>query len=141
MTSAKTILIIDDEPDAIAYLKAILAQEDYVILTAPDGEQGLKTARDTPPHLILLDLMMPKTSGVKFLNEIRQDARLKETPIVVTSGARQATGVDMKQYLESQPFRERKGEVLGTKHEVTPDAFLEKPIEPAELLATVKKLI
>ena len=77
----------------------------YRVLTAADGEEGLRKARENPPDLILLDLMMPKKSGVKFLNEIRQDEQLKGTPIVVASGARQATGVDMRRYLEDQKLK------------------------------------
>jgi CheY-like chemotaxis protein len=140
MSSSKKILIIDDESDARAYLKAILEDEGYETLTASDGEEGLKLARETPPHLITLDLMMPNKSGVKFLNEIKSDAQLKDVPIVVASGARQVTGVDMKQYLQERPFQERKKEATGATHEAVPDAYLEKPVNPSELLALVKKL-
>ena len=140
MTTTKKILIIDDEPDARAYLKAILDEEGYETMTAADGEEGLKKVRESHPHLIILDLMMPK-SGIMFLNEIKNDEQLKEIPIVVASGARQVTGVDMKHYLEEQPFKERKKEVLGVDFDITPDAFLEKPVNPSELIATVKKLI
>lgn len=73
MSPTKKILIIDDEPDARAYLKAILEEDGYETMTASEGEEGLKKAQETPPHLILLDLMMPKKSGVKFLNEIKQE--------------------------------------------------------------------
>lgn len=141
MSTTKKILIIDDEPDARAYLKAILEENGYETMTASDGEEGLKKARETPPHLILLDLLMPKKSGVKFLNEIKQDKQLKEVPIVIESGARQVTGVDMKQYLKEQPFQERKKEVMGVDLDITPEAYLEKPIDPSELLSTVKKFI
>ena len=141
MSTTKKILIIDDEPDARAYLKAILDEEGYETMTASDGEEGLKRTQESHPHLILLDLMMPKKSGIKFLNEIKNDEQLREVPIVVASGARQVTGVDMKHYLEEQPFKERKRGVLGNEVEITPDAFLEKPVNPSELLATVKKFI
>ena len=66
---------------------------------------------------------------------------LKEVPIVVASGARQVTSVDMKHYLEEQPFKERKMAVMGVDLNITPEAFLENPINPSELLATVKKFI
>jgi two-component system phosphate regulon response regulator PhoB len=141
MSEKVRILVIDDEPDARAFLKAILDEEGYETITAADGEEGLNKVQENPPRLILLDLMMPKKSGVKFLNEIREDEQLKEVPIVVVSGARQVTGVDMKHYLEEQPFKERKKEVLGVDIDITPEAYLEKPIDPAELLATVKKFI
>ena len=140
MSTTKKILIIDDEADARAYLKAILDEEGYETMTAADGEEGLNKVRENHPDLILLDLMMPK-SGVMFLNEIKSDEQFKSVPIVVASGARQVTGVDMKHYLEEQPFKERKQEVLGVDFDITPDAFLEKPIEPSDLLATVKKFI
>jgi CheY-like chemotaxis protein len=141
MNTEKQILIIDDDPDAVTYLKAVLRGKQYAIMTAPDGEEGLTRAKENPPDLILLDLMMPKKSGLRFLNEIRQDERLKETPIVVVSGARQATGVDMRRYLDKQPFKEEKDRTLGTAHDIKPAAYLEKPVNPRELLATVKKLI
>lgn len=140
MSSSKRILIIDDEADARAYLKAILEDEGYEIFMAPDGEEGLKIARENPPHLITLDLMMPNKSGVKFLNEIKSDDQLKDVPIVVASGARQATGVDMKQFLEERPFQDRKQDVAGGGQPVKPDAFLEKPVNPSELLELVNKL-
>ena len=141
MTATKKILIIDDEPDARAYLQAILEENGYETTTAIDGGDGLKKAQEYPPHLSLLDLMMPHKSGVKFITELRQDERLKAIPIVVQSGARQATGVDMKQYLKDQPFRERKARVMGVDIDINPEAFLEKPIDPSELLATLKKFI
>jgi len=141
MSTTKKILIIDDEPDARAYLKAILEEGGYETMTASEGEEGLKKAQETPPHLITLDLMMPQKSGVKFLNEIKQDEQLKGVPIVVVSGARQVTGVDMKQFLEEQPFQERKEQVMGAGPDITPEHFLEKPVNPAELLAAVKKLV
>jgi CheY-like chemotaxis protein len=141
MSTKKKILIIDDEPDARAYLKAVLEENGYETMSAADGEEGLNKAQESPPHLILLDLMMPTKSGIKFLNEIKQDEHLKGVPIIIESGARQVTGVDMKRYLEEQPFKERKQEVLGADIDITPEAYLEKPINPAELLEAVKKFI
>ena len=139
-TSGK-ILIIDDEADAISYLEAILHDNGYETVSASDGTEGMKKVRESPPRLILLDLMMPGGSGVKFLNEIRTDEKLKGIPVIVQSGARQVTGVDMQQYLGKQPFRDRKKEALGVDVDIKPDAYLEKPINPSELLATIKKYI
>ena len=95
MTAAKKILIVDDDPDAIAYLQAILEDNGYETMTASDGEEGLKKVRENPPCMILLDLMMAKKSGTSFLNEIKQEEALSSIPIVVQSGARQATGVEL----------------------------------------------
>ena len=141
MSKNLRILVIDDEPDTRAYLKAVLEEDGYETITASDGEEGLNKVQENAPHLILLDLMMPKKSGIKFLNEIRNDEQLKEVPIIVVSGVRQVTGVDMKHYLEEQPFKDRKKEALGVDIDITPKAYLEKPIDPSELLATIKKFI
>jgi CheY-like chemotaxis protein len=84
---------------------------------------------------------MPNKSGVKFLNEIKQEEALKDVPIVVQSGARQATGVDMKNFLENQSLRARKAQATGVEVDATPDAFLEKPVDPADLLSTVERLV
>lgn len=135
------ILIIDDDPDAISYLEAILHDNGYETVSASDGAAGMEKARESNPRLILLDLMMPGESGVKFLNALRNDEKLKGIPVIVQSGARQATGVDMKDYLGKQPFRDRKKEALGVDVDVTPNAFLEKPVNPKELLAALKKLL
>jgi CheY-like chemotaxis protein len=139
MTTSGKILIIDDDPDAIAYLKAVLEDAGYETMEASDGEEGLTRARETPPRLILLDLMMPGKSGVKFLNEAKQDEQLKGIPVIVQSGATQVTGVDMQKYLKEQPFRQRKQEALGIDLDITPDDYLEKPVSPTDLLAAVKK--
>lgn len=139
MDDSGKILIIDDDPDAVSYLEAILTDNGYETLSASDGAEGLKKAMEVSPRLILLDLMMPGESGVKFLNAVRRDEKLKGTPVIVQSGARHVTGVDMKQYLEQQPFREKKKDALGVDVDITPDAFLEKPIKPSDLLAAVKK--
>jgi CheY-like chemotaxis protein len=139
MGTSGNILIIDDDPDAISYLEAILQDNGYETVSASDGAEGLRKARETHPRLILLDLMMPGESGIKFLNKIREDEKLKGIPVIVQSGARQVTGVDMQRYLEKSPFRERKKEALGVDVDIKPDAYLEKPIKPSDLLATVKK--
>ena len=140
MSTPKKILIIDDEPDARTFMQAILEEGNYETMTASNGEEGLTVVKTTPPDLITLDLLMPNKSGIKFLNEIKSEEHLKGIPIIVISGARQVTGVDMKQYLKDQPFKDRKKQVMG-EIDITPEAFLEKPVDPPELIATVKKFI
>jgi two-component system phosphate regulon response regulator PhoB len=141
MSTAKKILIIDDDPDALTYLSTVLQDHHYETITASDGDEGLKKLQEIVPDLILLDLMMPKKSGVKFLNEIKLNEALKHIPIIVESGASNVTGVDMKNYIENNPFRDRKDRILGTHIDTTPQAYIEKPIDPKELIDTVKKFI
>lgn len=141
MHSARTVLIIDDDPDIRTYVSEILQDHDYRTVTAGDGAEGLAKAREVPPALIVLDLMMPRKSGVRFLNEARQDPVLSGIPIVVLSGATRITGVDMKHYLQEQPFKDRKKNVPGVAPDTTPDAYLDKPVDPEILLGTVRKLL
>lgn len=141
MRIAKKILIVDDDPDICTFVSEVLQDNAFEALTAGDGAEGLAKARESRPDLIILDLMMPKKSGVRFLNEIKQDASLKKIPIIVVSGASKVTGVDMRYYLQEQPFKERKEKVQESIPDITPDAYLDKPVEPEMLIKTVRKLI
>lgn len=141
MSKAGKVLIVDDDPDILTYVSEILQDNAYETSTAADGAAGLARVREARPDLVILDLMMPKKSGIRFLNEIRQDAALRDVPVLVLSGATGVTGVDMRQYLRDQPFRERKEKALGSAPDIAPDAYLDKPVDPAVLLATVRKLV
>ncbi len=141
MSDAGKVLIVDDDPDILTYVSEILQDNAYETSTAGDGAAGLARVREARPDLVILDLMMPKKSGIKFLNEIRQDAAFRDVPILVLSGATGVTGVDMRQYLEDQPFRDRKEKALGVSPDIAPDAYLDKPVDPSILLETVAKLI
>jgi CheY-like chemotaxis protein len=141
MHSSRTILVVDDDPDICTYLSEILRDNDFEAVTAADGTEGLAKAREVRPDLVILDLMMPNKSGLRFLNEVKLDPSLSGIPIVVLSGATRITGVDMKRYLREQPFKERKKEELGGATDIAPEAYLDKPVDPGILIGTVKSLI
>lgn len=141
MGGARKILVIDDDPDILTYVSEVLNDHGYECATASDGAAGLEKARAERPDLILLDLMMPKKSGVRFLNEIRRDDALKGIPVIVVSGATKATGVDMKHFLQEQPFKDRKEKALGVAVDTTPDAYLDKPVDPSILVGTIEKFL
>jgi len=85
-TEKQKILIIDDDRVLSKVLKdGILAKrgDKYDVVTAVDGEEGLKVAQEVFPALILLDMVMPKMGGIEFLEELRKDARFAETPIII----------------------------------------------------------
>lgn len=140
-TAPRKILVIDDDPDILTYLSEILHDNGYDSVTAADGIDGLARARASRPDLVLLDLMMPRKSGIRFLNEARRDDALKTIPIVIVSGATRATGVDMRHFLRERPFGDRKEKVMGPGADAVPDAYLDKPVDPAVLIDTVRKLI
>ena len=70
MSEQKTILVVDDEADLVAMMKSILEGKGFRVLTACNGEEGLKQLEQTSPHLIVLDMNMPKVSGIDFYQQI-----------------------------------------------------------------------
>lgn len=137
----KKILIIDDEPDARIYYTTILKDQDITFVEAEDGEEGLKRLKEESPDLVLLDLMMPKKGGLRVFNEMKEEPDYQNIPIIIISGATEKTGVDMKHYVYERPFHERKVEVTGKQIETRPAEYLEKPVDPKDLIRTVKKVL
>lgn len=121
----KTILIIDDEPDTRTYFSTLLEDNGYNTITADNGEEGLAKVRGTRPDLITLDVTMPEMSGVKFYRKMREDAGLKDVPIIIITGVSE----DFQTFISSR------------KQVPPPDGYLAKPIDQNELLNLVKKLI
>lgn len=129
----KKILVLDDEPDVVTYLVSLFEDNDYAVVSAMDGKEGLEKARAERPDLITLDISMPEKSGIRFYRELRADSDLGAIPVVIVTGVSSThdggTGEDFKRFLEKQ------------KHVPPPDGFIMKPIEKEELLDTVKKLL
>jgi DNA-binding response OmpR family regulator len=79
----KNILFIEDERALHKSLKEILEIENIELLSAFDGEEGLKKAQETKPDLILLDLVLPKLHGFDVLKKIKEDEELREIPLII----------------------------------------------------------
>jgi CheY-like chemotaxis protein len=86
------IAVIDDDPDFVVLLKTILKSRGYDVLTAPDGEDGLRLIHSASPDLVLLDLMMPKVSGLEVVRRMREDPEIRDIPVIVISGIGEKTG-------------------------------------------------
>lgn len=80
------ILAVDDESDVLLIVKTALQAEGYEVLTAVDGPDGLKTAREEKPDLILLDVMMPGMDGFEVLKRLREDKETLNIPIIMLTG-------------------------------------------------------
>lgn len=80
-----TILIADDEPEVVDLVRIVLEAAGYTVIAAADGEQALAQARAHKPDLILLDIRMPKMSGLTVLNYFRQDPALTAIPVIMLS--------------------------------------------------------
>ena len=77
------VLLIDDSKVMRAACESALGRAGFSIITAADGEQGLKLLRESKPDLVLLDMMLPKISGVELLQAIKQDPALAPIPVIV----------------------------------------------------------
>ncbi len=122
MDGQKKILIIDDEEDIQKLLKIRLEQESFIVITASDGEKGVKLAELEMPDLILLDIMMPKVDGYSCLKEIRRIQKTKNMPVLMMSGKEEEKVRDLF------AFQKISG-------------YLEKPFELDNLVAKIKEIL
>jgi two-component system alkaline phosphatase synthesis response regulator PhoP len=117
-----TILLVDDEPDILEFVGYNLRKEGYKVLTANNGEEGLKIARKEEPQLILLDVMMPGMDGIETCDQIRKSPKLADTLIAFLT----ARGEDYSQ-------------VAG--FDAGADDYVTKPIKPKVLISRIKALL
>jgi len=125
------VLIIDDELDMRTYLSTLMETSGYRPLVAGDGKEGLRLAREKRPHLIIMDIMMPKEGGIQMYRELRSDAQLKDIPVIVVSA------IAKKTFFHSQNLL---GSYMGMPLP-EPEAYIEKPPEPEELYAMTRKIL
>lgn len=126
MSEAKTVLIIDDDADFVRALGHLLESAGYVVAAAANGRDGLAQAKTVRPDLILLDVMMQdRTEGFFTLEQIRDVAALRATPVIVISSI----------YSDHPVFS-----VRPEAGWLPADLFLPKPVDPARLIAESARL-
>ncbi len=127
----KKILIVDDEPNVVAYLETLLQDNGYATVTATNGEEGLEKVKSERPDLISLDITMPKKSGVGLYRTLREDDDLKTIPVVIVTAVTGYAG-------DPEEFRK----FISTRKSVPPpDGFLAKPVKKEELLELFGKIL
>ncbi len=145
MTNTR-VLIIDDEKENVRYLTTILEENGFKdIHSAYDGEEGLDKVKEVGPGLILLDLRMPKKSGIFVFNELKKSLEYRDIPIIILTGE----GGFLKHLSELRVFHEdtesqgdeSTEEVLSRFIDSRPDGFLEKPVEPEALMAIIHNIL
>lgn len=119
---ARVMLVEDDIFLSGMYVKK-LELEDFEVLLASDGKQGLKMIQDQPPDLILLDIMLPKMSGFDLLKEIKKEKKTKDIPVILL------TNLGQKKHVE-------KGFALGAK-----DYLIKAHFMPSEVIDKVKNIL
>ena len=127
----KKILIVDDDPDIITYTTTVLEENNYKPIIAKNGEEGMNLIREEKPDLIILDVLMPKQSGIKIYRELKSTDSYKNIPVIIQSGIAKRT------FLRSQEALTE----FGGENVPEPEIYLEKPVEPDELIDSIKKLI
>ena len=85
------VLVVDDEPDAVELLQEFLTAKGYEVIAASDGEEALRKVKEDRPHLILLDIRMPKMNGIEVLRRVREIDR-EVGVIMVTAVNEEETG-------------------------------------------------
>ncbi len=83
---AKQVLVVDDDKNTVKYLSAVLSEHGYDPLAAYDGNEGLQKIKQANPDLIVLDVMMPKTSGFVLFKQLKKDERYEDIPILMLTG-------------------------------------------------------
>ncbi|MBW2565381.1 MAG: response regulator [Deltaproteobacteria bacterium] len=127
----KTILAVDDELQTRDFVSTVLEENGYTPVLAENGEEAMEIIRQNKPDLVILDIMMPKQSGIKMYRELKRTESFKDIPVIVCSGLPRRT------YLRAQAaLTETSGESV--PH---PDAYLEKPVTPERLEDTIKKVL
>jgi DNA-binding response OmpR family regulator len=91
----KKILIVDDEKNLAIVFRQILESHGYETHIALDGKQGVESAKDLKPDVIVLDIKMPKKDGISVLKELRSIPQFVETPIIVLSAKGQLHEINM----------------------------------------------
>lgn len=119
---AEKILIVDDDPDTIEFLKLLLERQGYQTVAALNGMQALSVAHSEKPDLVILDVMMPDLDGFEVARSLRRHPDTALTPILMFTAKTQV-----------------EDKVAG--YEAGVDIYLTKPVHPVELQANIKALV
>jgi twitching motility two-component system response regulator PilH len=121
----KTILVVEDEADEVAYLTALFSDNGFAVISAGNGQEGLEKARTQHPDLITLDISMPAESGVRLYRDLQSDTATADIPVIMITGVSH----DFKQFIE-------------TRRQVRPPAgYFDKPPDRERLLAKIKAIL
>ncbi|MFZ0928065.1 MAG: response regulator, partial [Syntrophobacteraceae bacterium] len=81
----KRILVVDDEQDVRVFMTTLLETSGFKPMAATNGQEGLEMARRQKPALIIMDIMMPKESGIFMYREVKKDPQLSGIPVIMVS--------------------------------------------------------
>jgi DNA-binding response OmpR family regulator len=119
---ASRILIADDEPNILVSLEYLLKREGFEVSVAHDGQEALDALRRVRPHLVLLDVMMPRRTGFEVCQELRADDALRDIRVLMLTAKGRDTDI-------------ARGMAMGA------DAYMTKPFSTRELVQKVRELL
>ena len=117
-----TVLVVDDDPVIQRLLQVNFEMEDYTVITAGDGVEGLERARKEKPDIVLLDIMMPKMNGLEVCAALKGDPKTNGIPVILLSAKAQSADLQA-------------GSDTGA------DDYVTKPFDPLELLEKVAEML
>ena len=122
---AKTVLVVDDEPDAREFLTTVLEDNGYATVSAKDGAEAISILEAGAPDLVTLDITMPEKSGVAVYRRLKEDEQLKSIPVIIVTGV---SG-------EFEKF-------ISTRRQVPPpEGYISKPVDHDRFLKMVSDLV
>jgi CheY-like chemotaxis protein len=125
----KKILLIDDDEDLIRSLQVTLESNDYDVITASDGKEGLAKLKNQKPDLLVLDVMMnTNLEGYTLLHIIKKEPEFQKLPIILLTGMVEQLGVNLNSGVEDTP-------TLPNVH------YRDKPIDPFVLIELIGDLL
>jgi twitching motility two-component system response regulator PilH len=127
----KRVLVVDDDPDVRVFNTTVLEENGYSPEEAVNGEEALQAIRAAPPDLVMLDVLMPRQSGIRLYRTLKTDPALKAVKIILLSGIARASFLKSQQALTE----------FGGQPVPEPEYYLEKPVDAEVLAAAVKKAI
>ncbi len=120
--SGELVLVADDDDDILLLVSTRLKRDGYDVVSASSGDRALELARERKPQLAVLDIGMPGLDGLQVLEQIRADAELAGTRVLLLTAKAQESDV-------------RRGYSAGA------DAYVRKPFSPADLSTRVRELL
>jgi len=127
----KKVLVVDDDVDIRKVVSKLVENSGYITIEAKNGVEGMGKVREDKPDLIILDILMPKESGIRMYRELKSEEALKDIPVIVLSA------IPKKSFLRSQKVLDE----FADQSVPEPEAYIEKPEEPEELIALMKKIL
>ena len=121
----KKVLIIDDEPDVVTYLKTFFEDNGFDTTTAENGKQGMIKMKEEKPDIVTLDITMPEESGVKFFRNAQDDPETQKIPVIIITGVT----MEFKKFISNR------------KQVEPPIAYFEKPVDRDKLLDKMKEIL